>query len=1056
MGARKKNEEEIFSTAIEIDSPAERAAFVKSACGDDTELLSRVEALLKVHYEDNSFLKSPPFGIDVTLDASPLSEGPGTIVGRYKLLQLIGEGGFGVVYMADQERPIRRRVALKIIKLGMDTKQVIARFEAERQALAMMDHPNIARVLDAGATDTGRPYFVMELVKGIPITEYCDKNNLDTQQRLELFIDVCKAVQHAHQKGIIHRDIKPSNVMITLHDGKPVPKIIDFGIAKATQQRLTEKTLFTEYRQFIGTPEYMSPEQAEMSGLDVDTRSDIYSLGVLLYELLTGTTPFDAERLRSAAYDEIRRIIREDEPPKPSTRLSTLGDALTDIAKNRNVQPSELCKIVRGDLDWVVMKTLEKNRTRRYETASELAADVKRHLEDEMVLAGPPSAVYRLRKWSKRHKKACLAASLVMLFSIVFSTAVTIQRQLRLGRLNKIAREGLADARLAIVQQDYSTAQRELTYVKAQLAGTPILMSRYEEELQNLLLRAESELRLYRYKLLADEARFSAQPLLGILLEYWIWTDQQLVDHLTEASRRCREALSIFNVVNNPDWLEELEQSSLDVAQVESVKRSAAELLFLLAETEYQLGELSSDPVAGARRAIGLLDQVEMLAPDLKALYEYRSSHWDVVGDHEAASANAQRAEGMQPVSWVDHWLLALKLWPQWKQAEALEHIEAALALKADEYWTWYAWGLAQEWVIGEGQEARNRCRWAMSICINLRPEEAAAWIGRGLQGRKSGERGREIALADIAKGLELITETNKGLRGLAYYARSVIYEEMGQLDDALAEISKAIEMRPNETEGWLVRYEWCRKAGRQDELRSETPRVFELFREPDGNLEHYVRLEALETSQQWEEMVRECLEVESKKFPLNLFPGGSYAKLGIACAKLGEDYLTSGQFDKALEPYDESMRINMKAKVAEVLVVGPDIRDPNIALPYILQAIKAKPDWPYYYQILGIVYYRLGQYEQAIQTLQKAIDLHWDKESARESFFMAMAQWQLGNKEQARNLYYEGVEQKARANLDDYFTKLLLPYQYEAAKLLGIPGAPEPKPDLVYQKESE
>ena len=429
MCARHRDEEAIFDEAIKIKSSAERTAFIKSACGDDTALLARVEASLKAHYEDDGFLESPPVDLKSTLDAPPLTESPGTTIGRYRLLQSIGEGGFGVVYMAEQEKPIRRRVALKIIKLGMDTKQVIARFEAERQALAMMDHPNIARVLDAGATDTGRPYFVMELVKGISITEYCDKNNLDTEQRLELFIDVCKAVQHAHQKGIIHRDIKPSNVMITLHDGKPVPKIIDFGIAKATQQRLTEKTLFTEYRQFVGTPVYMSPEQAEMSGLDVDTRTDIYSLGVLLYELLTGSTPFEAKQLHPAGYDEIRRIIRETDPPKPSTRLSTLGDALTEVAKHRHAQPDQLRKIIRGDLDWVVMKALEKDRTRRYETASELARDIERHLSYEPVVARPPGAMYRIKKFVRRNRAlvAGITAVLVMLVaSVVVSTIFAI------------------------------------------------------------------------------------------------------------------------------------------------------------------------------------------------------------------------------------------------------------------------------------------------------------------------------------------------------------------------------------------------------------------------------------------------------------------------------------------------------------------------------------------------------------------------------------------------------------------------------------------------------
>ena len=316
----------ILDRALELNS-TEREAYIEGACGDDVKLRKEVEAMLRAHEEAGDFLAAPTNESAATIPSFP-NEKPGAIIDRYKILQLIGEGGFGAVYMAEQQKPVKRRVALKIIKLGMDTKQVIARFEAERQALAMMNHPNIATVLDAGATETGRPYFVMELVKGVPITEYCDTESLSTKDRLDLFIDVCHAVQHAHQKGIIHRDIKPSNVMVTLHDGKPVPKVIDFGIAKATNRELTDKTLFTEYRQLIGTPQYMSPEQAEMSGLDIDTRSDIYSLGVLLYELLTGTTPFDPKRLRSAALGEIQRIIREEEPDKPSTRLSEMSRAL--------------------------------------------------------------------------------------------------------------------------------------------------------------------------------------------------------------------------------------------------------------------------------------------------------------------------------------------------------------------------------------------------------------------------------------------------------------------------------------------------------------------------------------------------------------------------------------------------------------------------------------------------------------------------------------------------------------------------------------------------------
>ncbi|PWU20463.1 MAG: serine/threonine protein kinase [Verrucomicrobia bacterium] len=350
------------------------------------------------------------------MQAAPLTERPGDVIGNYKLLQEIGQGGFGVVYMAQQQEPVRRRVALKIVKLGMDTKAVVARFEAERQALALMDHPNIAKMLDAGATETGRPYFVMELVKGIRITDYCDQNNLSPRERLEIFVQICRAVQHAHQKGIIHRDIKPSNILITLHDGVPVPKIIDFGIAKATQQELTEHTVFTQFGQFIGTPAYMSPEQAEMSGLDVDTRSDIYSLGVLLYELLTGKTPFDPRELMAAGMEAMRRTLREKEPARPSTRLSTLeAPELTLTAKHRRVEAPKLVRLVRGDLDWIVMKCLEKDRTRRYESASRFADDIENFLKNEPISARPPSRVYQFQRMVRRNKLAFAAATAVLL-----------------------------------------------------------------------------------------------------------------------------------------------------------------------------------------------------------------------------------------------------------------------------------------------------------------------------------------------------------------------------------------------------------------------------------------------------------------------------------------------------------------------------------------------------------------------------------------------------------------------------------------------------------------
>ncbi|MCX5645090.1 MAG: protein kinase [Phycisphaerae bacterium] len=460
----EEKKEEIFAAAIEFEDCAERNAYLARACGEDRGLFEKVQGLLR-HHDVSSFLDVSPLELVTGVEIAMLTETPGTVIGRYKLLEKIGEGGMTVVFMAEQQEPIRRKVALKVIKLGMDTRQVIARFEAERQALALMDHPSIAKVLDAGATETGRPFFVMELVQGVSITEYCDKNSLSTKDRLTLFLQVCHAVQHAHQKGIIHRDIKPSNVMVTHHDGKPVPKVIDFGIAKATvgannhSPLLTEKTLFTRYAHIIGTPAYMSPEQAELSDLDIDTRSDIYSLGVLLYELLTGTTPFSEEELRKAGYVEMQRVIREQEPTKPSTKLSGLGDTLTDIAKHRGSTPDVLRKAIRGDLDWIVMKSLEKDRAQRYETPSALAEDLRRHLTHEPILARGPSTVYRLHKFLRRHRVQALA---VVATVVVAGAGVAILSMWSRDRLQLAEAEGFRHRGiLSQAREQYAKADRE-------------------------------------------------------------------------------------------------------------------------------------------------------------------------------------------------------------------------------------------------------------------------------------------------------------------------------------------------------------------------------------------------------------------------------------------------------------------------------------------------------------------------------------------------------------------------------------------------------------------
>ena len=482
MNESNDREKEIFNQALEQPSTEARDAYLQSACGEDSALRGQIEDLLKVHQSVDGFLPTKDVS-ETELEPTILTEESGSIIGRYKLLEKLGEGGFGSVWAAEQKEPVRRRVALKIIKLGMDTKQVVARFGAERQALALMDHPNIAKVLDAGATDTGRPYFVMELVKGVPITQYCEQEKFNPTDRINLFIKVCQAIQHAHQKGIIHRDIKPSNIMVTLHDGVPVPKVIDFGIAKATQHDLTEQTIYTQYSQFIGTPAYMSPEQAELSGLDIDTRSDIYSLGVLLYELLTGSTPFDTKELMQSGLDEMRKIIREQEPVRPSTRLSQTLASL-DLDSSSGLARRNSQSTIETDIDWIVMKCLEKDRSRRYDTANGLALDLNRYLTNEPVVARPPSAVYRFQKAWRRNKVAC-TSGICVLVALVVGLSVAVWQA---NEANQRGAEAIAAQKEA--QRNAAIAINERNKARAEEKKTSLLRAEAQKQARLELRRA--------------------------------------------------------------------------------------------------------------------------------------------------------------------------------------------------------------------------------------------------------------------------------------------------------------------------------------------------------------------------------------------------------------------------------------------------------------------------------------------------------------------------------------------------------------------------------------
>jgi serine/threonine protein kinase/tetratricopeptide (TPR) repeat protein len=661
MGERSNRVKSIFLEAIEEHAPEQWPGFLEQACAGDLLLRAEVEKLLRAEAELGSFHETLGFTLPATGEA-PITERPGTHVGPYKLLEQIGEGGFGIVFLADQEKPVRRRVALKVLKPGMDTRQVVARFEAERQALALMDHPNIARVLDGGATASGRPYFVMELVKGVSITEFCDKNHLPPEARLRLFIDVCGAIQHAHHKGVIHRDIKPSNVLVTLQ-GVPVVKVIDFGVAKATGQKLTERTLFTTQGQMVGTPEYMSPEQAQASGLDIDTRSDVYALGVLLYELLTGTTPLEGKRLRGAGYAELQRLIREEEAPRPSNRLTSLGDSAARLAGNRGLNSKRLAQLLAGDLDQVVMKALEKDRNRRYDTPGSFARDVERYLRREAVLARAPSTVYKVRKFAQRHRTGVLTAA-AMVAALLVGAAVAVWQAVEATRAK---RDALAAAGAEKEAKELAQVREAETRAVLEFVERRVLAAARPEGQEGGLGREATLEQAVKAVLPFVERSFKEQPLIEARLRMTLGQSFWYLGEAGRAAEQCRTARALYSRnlgPYHPDTLRsmhDLARCYLDLGRYADARKLHEETLALQRaglgrdhpETLRSMHSLANSYAALRRRAEARQLREETLAlrkarlgphhPDTLASMYSLANSYTVLGRH--ADALALRVE---------------------------------------------------------------------------------------------------------------------------------------------------------------------------------------------------------------------------------------------------------------------------------------------------------------------------------------------------------------------------------------------------------------------------
>jgi tetratricopeptide (TPR) repeat protein len=934
-----RNAAEIFLEAREMPA-AKRTAYLVGACGKDLALRAKVEALLKADAEAGSFMAAPrpPAGAEPAADAA--GEHAGAQIGRFKLLERIGEGGMGTIWMAEQREPVRRRVALKIIKLGMDTKQVIARFEAERQALAMMDHPNIAKVFDAGATETGRPYFVMEYIKGIPILEYCDQEKVDTRARLELFIHVCHAIQHAHHKGIIHRDIKPSNVLVTLHDGTPVPKVIDFGVAKATNSELTTKTLFTEHRQMIGTPAYMSPEQAEMSGLDIDTRSDVYSLGVLLYELLTGTTPFDMRALLESGFAEMMRTIREVEPHKPSTRISTLGDTGTRTAQQRRSDVKRLSTLLRGDLDWIVMKCLEKDRTRRYDTANGIAADLDRHLNDETVTAGAPSAGHRLRKFVRRNRVQVVAGGLILgalLIGLVATSWGLVQTS------------HARSARLLLQLEDERRSSAERARLGRNAEAVAALLGECEAALRaGDASKATVALDAARKRNdeggADDEAgrltRLTAD--LDLLNEFdaidqfkWTWANGSFPNP-AQAAQRDHEALRRYGA--DPEFVSvEDAVARVDASAIRGRIVLVMNWIFLSFSNDRAnalldvLQQVDSDAFRDEFRIAVLADdppKFQALAKDV-ALLEQPPEFTAALGQSHLISIE-QRRELMEMATFrrPDDLALSMALQGTYKSSEP--------------------------------QTANERIRWLQAV-LAADPQYFAAYINLGIA-LLDAQRPEEAAACD-RRALELAPRSDHPqiLANLG-----VVLETQGKFDEAIACDRKALEIDPNDATAHNNLGVLLARQGKSDEALACWRETIEL--DPKYPRVHGRLAEELSKRGRLEEAVvsyRKAIELEPK--------------LPYPVRRLAELLDSLGRTEEAIPWYRKSLELEPTAYVYACL--GRLLRmkgqlDEAVAL--FRKAIEIAPEYDAYGG-LGVTLKLKGQMDEAIALMRKSVEMRPD-----------------------------------------------------------------------------